>query len=106
MTTDKIRVRIAPSPTGFLHVGTGRTALFVWLFARKYNGTFVLRIEDTDLQRSSEDMTQGILDARRWLGLNWDEVRTIRASAPMSIAPLQTVLSRPATRTIASARQN
>ena len=73
MTTDKVRVRIAPSPTGFLHVGTGRTALFVWLFARKYNGTFILRIEDTDLQRSSEDMTQGILDAMRWLGLNWDE---------------------------------
>jgi len=73
MTADKVRVRIAPSPTGFLHVGTGRTALFVWLFARKHNGTFILRIEDTDLQRSDEQMTQGILDALRWLGLNWDE---------------------------------
>ena len=73
MTTDKVRVRFAPSPTGYLHVGTARTALFDWLFARKHNGTFILRIEDTDLERSSEDMTRGILDAMRWLGLNWDE---------------------------------
>src|SRR5437879_6529396 len=70
---DQIRVRIAPSPTGFLHVGTARTALFVWLFARKYKGTFILRIEDTDIERSSEEMTRGILDSLTWLGLNWDE---------------------------------
>src|SRR5262249_27023879 len=70
---NSIRVRIAPSPTGFLHVGTARTALFVWLFARKQNGIFILRIEDTDLERSSDEMTRGILDSLDWLGLHWDE---------------------------------
>src|SRR5262245_57184749 len=73
MTSDKVRVRIAPSPTGFLHVGTARTALFVWLFARKHNGVFILRIEDTDIERSSDEMTRGILDSLTWLGLQWDE---------------------------------
>ena len=68
-----IRVRFAPSPTGYLHVGGARTALFDWLFARKHKGTFVLRIEDTDVERSSDEMTQGILDAMEWLGLRWDE---------------------------------
>ncbi len=68
-----IRVRFAPSPTGYLHVGGARTALFDWLFARKHNGVFILRIEDTDAERSSEEMTQGILEAMTWLGLNWDE---------------------------------
>ncbi len=68
-----IRVRFAPSPTGYLHVGGARTALFDWLFARKQQGTFVLRIEDTDVARSTEDMTRGILDAMTWLGLHWDE---------------------------------
>ncbi len=68
-----VRVRFAPSPTGYLHVGGARTALFDWLFARKNQGTFILRIEDTDVQRSSEDMTRGILDAMTWLGLHWDE---------------------------------
>jgi glutamyl-tRNA synthetase len=67
------RVRFAPSPTGFLHVGGARTALFNWLFARGHGGTFVLRIEDTDVERSSEDMISGILDGLRWLGLTWDE---------------------------------
>jgi glutamyl-tRNA synthetase len=67
------RVRFAPSPTGYLHVGGARTALFDWLFARKNNGTFILRIEDTDTARSSEDMTRGILDAMTWMGLHWDE---------------------------------
>lgn len=71
--TSSPRVRFAPSPTGYLHVGGARTALFDWLFARKYNGTFILRIEDTDVERSSEAMTQGILDAMKWLGLDWDE---------------------------------
>jgi glutamyl-tRNA synthetase len=69
----KPRVRFAPSPTGFLHVGGARTALFNWLFARHTGGTFILRIEDTDFERSSEDMVQGILDGMRWLGLQWDE---------------------------------
>ncbi len=68
-----IRVRFAPSPTGYLHVGGARTALFNWLFARRNGGVFVLRIEDTDVARSSTDMVQGILDGLRWLGIDWDE---------------------------------
>jgi glutamyl-tRNA synthetase len=67
------RVRFAPSPTGYLHVGGARTALFNWLFARRHDGVFVLRIEDTDRERSSEAMTRAILDGMRWLGLDWDE---------------------------------
>src|SRR5437016_8349285 len=67
------RVRFAPSPTGYLHVGGARTALFNWLFARRHRGVFVLRIEDTDVERSSSDMVEGILDGLRWLGLEWDE---------------------------------
>ena len=68
-----IRVRFAPSPTGYLHVGGARTALFNWLYARRHGGTFVLRIEDTDAERSSWDMVAGIVDGLRWLGLDWDE---------------------------------
>ncbi|HWP42031.1 MAG TPA: glutamate--tRNA ligase family protein, partial [Blastocatellia bacterium] len=68
-----VRVRFAPSPTGYLHVGGARTALFNWLFARKHNGVFILRIEDTDVQRSSEAMVQGILEGLHWLGLDPDE---------------------------------
>jgi glutamyl-tRNA synthetase len=67
------RVRFAPSPTGYLHVGGARTALFNWLYARSHGGVFVLRIEDTDVERSSADMVTGILDGMRWLGLDWDE---------------------------------
>ena len=67
------RARFAPSPTGFLHVGGARTALFNWLFARSTGGTFVLRIEDTDLERSSEEMVHAITDGLTWLGLDWDE---------------------------------
>ncbi len=67
------RVRFAPSPTGYLHVGGARTALFNYLFARRHGGTFVLRIEDTDLERSSAEMVGGILEGLRWLGLEWDE---------------------------------
>ena len=67
------RVRFAPSPTGYLHVGGARTALFNWLFARHFGGTFILRIEDTDFERSSEAMVDGILEGMRWIGLNWDE---------------------------------
>ena len=68
-----VRVRFAPSPTGYLHVGGARTALFNWLYARRHGGTFVLRIEDTDAERSSWDMVQGIVDGLHWLGLDWDE---------------------------------
>ncbi len=67
------RVRFAPSPTGRLHVGGARTALFNWLFARREGGTFVLRIEDTDRERSSAEMVRGILAGMEWLGLDWDE---------------------------------
>lgn len=67
------RVRFAPSPTGYLHVGGARTALFNWLFARHFGGTFILRVEDTDFERSSEAMVDGILEGMRWIGLDWDE---------------------------------
>ena len=67
------RVRFAPSPTGYLHVGGARTALFNWLFARHHGGTFVLRIEDTDRARSSDEMVAAILEGMEWLGLDWDE---------------------------------
>lgn len=68
-----VRVRFAPSPTGFLHVGNARTALFNWLFARHNNGRFILRIEDTDIERSKEDYTNQIFSDLKWLGLQWDE---------------------------------
>jgi len=69
----KPRLRFAPSPTGYLHVGGARTALFNWLFARHFEGTLVLRIEDTDLERSTPEMVEGILQGLQWLGINWDE---------------------------------
>ena len=69
----EIRVRIAPSPSGYLHVGTARTAVYNWLFAQKHKGKFVLRIEDTDEARSSDEMVKGIIDSLLWLGLKWDE---------------------------------
>jgi len=68
-----LRVRFAPSPTGYLHIGGARTALFNWLYARRHGGTFVLRIEDTDTERSSWEMVAGIVEGLRWLGLDWDE---------------------------------
>ena len=80
------RVRFAPSPTGYLHVGGARTALFNWLFARRHGGVFVLRIEDTDVERSSAEMVEGILDGMRWLGLDWDE-------GPADRRPVRAVLS-------------
>jgi len=67
------RVRFAPSPTGYLHVGGARTALFNWLYARRHGGTFILRIEDTDMERSSTDMVTAIFNSMTWLGLDWDE---------------------------------
>ncbi len=69
----QMRVRFAPSPTGFLHVGGARTALFNWLLAKRHNGTFILRIEDTDRSRSSDEMTVAILEGMKWLDLMWDE---------------------------------
>ena len=70
--TDPVVTRFAPSPTGFLHIGGARTALFNWLYARGRNGTFLLRIEDTDRARSTPEATQAILDGLTWLGLDWD----------------------------------
>src|SRR5712691_10667479 len=69
----QVRTRFAPSPTGFLHIGGARTALFSWAYARRHAGTFVLRIEDTDLERSTEESVKAILDGLAWLGVDWDE---------------------------------
>ena len=68
-----VRTRFAPSPTGYLHIGGARTALFNWLFARKMGGTFILRIEDTDNARNTEEATRAIFTGMEWLGLDWDE---------------------------------
>jgi glutamyl-tRNA synthetase len=73
VSNPSIRVRFAPSPTGYLHIGGARTALFNWLFARHHGGTFILRIEDTDEVRSTDESVRGILDSMLWLGLDWDE---------------------------------
>jgi glutamyl-tRNA synthetase len=72
-TTGGVRVRFAPSPTGYLHVGGARTALFNWLFARRQRGTMILRVEDTDAERNKPELVQGIIDALLWLGVDWDE---------------------------------
>ncbi len=69
----EVRVRFAPSPTGYLHIGGARTALFNWLWARKHGGTFVLRVEDTDRARSTPESVEAIYESMRWLGLDWDE---------------------------------
>ncbi len=78
-----VRVRFAPSPTGYLHIGAARSALFNWLYARKVGGKFLLRIEDTDLQRSTEESTRSIIDGLNWLGLDYDEELVFQsANAP------------------------
>src|SRR5882757_1577219 len=69
----QVRVRFAPSPTGFFHIGSARTALFNWLYARHTGGVFILRIEDTDKERNTEAFLTPIYDSLAWLGLNWDE---------------------------------
>ncbi len=82
---DPMRVRFAPSPTGALHIGGARTALFNWLLARHFGGELVLRIEDTDRERSTPENIEQILDALRWLELDWDEgpiLQTERSAAP------------------------
>src|SRR4029453_8377213 len=68
-----IRTRFAPSPTGYLHLGGARTALFNWAYARRHGGKFILRIEDTDLERSTQQSVQAIFDAMQWLALDYDE---------------------------------
>ena len=69
----EVRVRFAPSPTGYLHVGGARTVLFNWLFARHAGGSLILRIEDTDVERSTDASTDAIIESMQWLGLDWDE---------------------------------
>ena len=78
------RLRLAPSPTGLLHIGTARTALFNWLYAKKNNGKFLIRIEDTDILRSKSEYTTNILEGLKWLGLDWDE-KPIKQSKRISI---------------------
>ena len=73
MMTNKIRVRFAPSPTGMLHVGNARTALYNWLYARHVGGDFLLRIEDTDMDRSETRYEAQLIEDLRWLGMDWDE---------------------------------
>ncbi len=74
------RLRFAPSPTGYLHVGGARTALFNWLYVRRYGGQFLLRIEDTDRARSTEESTRAIFEGLEWLGLTWDEEVTYQGA--------------------------
>jgi glutamyl-tRNA synthetase len=88
-----LRVRFAPSPTGKLHVGVARTALHNWLLARKYGGVFLLRIEDTDRARSTDESTRGIFEGLQWLGLSWDEDVTYQgANLPRHQADAQRLL--------------
>ena len=70
---EEIRVRFAPSPTGYLHIGGARTALFNYFFAKRNNGKFILRIEDTDTERLKEDSVSQIISSMKWLGMDWDE---------------------------------
>ncbi len=81
----KVRTRFAPSPTGLLHIGGARTALFSWLFARRNNGEFVLRIEDTDVERSTGESLLEIKESLRWIGIDWDENKTLRQSDRLGI---------------------
>ena len=83
----EVRVRFAPSPTGYLHIGGARTALFNWLFARKMGGKLILRIEDTDIERLKEDSVSQILTSLKWLGINWDEGPEPAANTVLTISP-------------------
>jgi glutamyl-tRNA synthetase len=87
MTEREVRVRIAPSPTGYFHVGTARTAIFNWLFARKMKGKFLLRIEDTDAERSKKEYVDVILEDMRWLGIDWDEEIVFQSARLHSYGP-------------------
>jgi glutamyl/glutaminyl-tRNA synthetase len=80
-----VKVRIAPSPTGNLHIGTARTALFNWLFARHHGGQFILRIEDTDLERSKKEYETNIIEGLHWLGLDWDNTDIYRQTERLDI---------------------
>lgn len=92
-SSNDVRVRFAPSPTGYLHLGGARTALYNWLWARKTGGTFILRIEDTDTERSTQESVQEILDGLRWLGLDWDEGPTLQTeNVPWHVEAAQRLL--------------
>jgi glutamyl-tRNA synthetase len=93
-----VRTRFAPSPTGFLHLGGARTALFCWAYARHHKGIFILRIEDTDVERSTPAAVQAILDAMAWLGLDYDEGRSTRCNGWIAIARSSTTCWRAASR--------
>src|SRR5271156_3304232 len=80
-TGREARLRFAPSPTGYLHVGGARTALFNWLYVRHFGGKMLLRIEDTDKARSTEDSTRAIFEGLNWLGLSWDEEPVYQAAS-------------------------
>ena len=89
-----VRVRFAPSPTGYLHIGAARSALFNWLYARKVGGKFLLRIEDTDLQRSTDESTRSIIEGLEWLGLDYDEDLVFQsANAPQHVEAAQRLLA-------------
>src|SRR5713226_2209119 len=83
--TSPIVTRFAPSPTGYLHVGGARTALFNWLLARHYGGRFLLRVEDTDLARSTEQAVHQLVDDLKWLGLNWDNDELVFQSKRLDV---------------------
>jgi glutamyl-tRNA synthetase len=68
-----VRLRFAPSPTGYLHIGSAWTALFTWMYARRHNGQFILRIEDTDVKRTVDDAVENLITGLKWLGLDWEE---------------------------------
>src|SRR3989344_5192152 len=90
----KIRTRIAPSPTGLFHIGNARTALFSYLFAKKNHGEFLLRIEDTDIERSKKEYEDDIIDGLRWLGIMWDgEIIRQRDRAPRHREYLEKLLA-------------
>ena len=89
----QVRVRFAPSPTGNLHVGGARTALFNWLYARRHGGKFVLRVEDTDVARSTRESEEAMIRDLKWLGLDWDEGAVLLSNDEHSTARLGSVIS-------------
>ena len=84
---NNMKLRIAPSPTGSLHIGNARTALFNWLYAKANGGTFLVRVDDTDMERSTEEHTKNILENLRWLGLDWDEGVEVGESMVITNSP-------------------
>ena len=102
--SDSVRVRFAPSPTGKLHIGGARTAIYNWAFARANGGTFILRIDDTDPTRSTDENTQIILRAMRWLGLDWDEGPEVGGDLAPTPRPSDWILQQTAERLLAEGK--